>query len=166
MLYPDHNDQRASQNVRQVIHRLRKLLKDDVRVTPVLLIDSATIRVNPEAGLVSDVAQFSENLKLTRQFIRHHSHRRLEVCRTCNEKIESLLPMYGGSLLDGYLPNTGGHWMNVCPPCGRNSRATCYGVRGRSPRITLLAAGLTSVLRSSPKSCGTSLWMKKHYECK
>lgn len=157
MLYPDHNDQRASQNVRQVIHRLRKLLKDDVRVTPVLLIDSATIRVNPEAGLVSDVAQFSENLKLTRQFIRHHSHRRLEVCRTCNEKIESLLPMYGGSLLDGYLPNTGGSLDELVPAMRQelqNDLLWCqravsahYFARGRLDQCIAL---LAQILRYEP----------------
>lgn len=108
LLYPDHDDQRASQNVRQVIHRLRKLLGDDVRKTPVLLVDSVTIRVNPETSLVSDVAQFTGQFTLTRHLIRQHSHRRLEVCRSCNQKIENLLSMYGGDLLEGYLPDTGG----------------------------------------------------------
>ena len=79
LFYPDHDDLHASQNIRQVIFRLRKVLKDEDRKVPALLVDSVTIRVNPVGPLRSDAHQFSERIIETLQFIRQHPHRRSDL---------------------------------------------------------------------------------------
>ncbi|HEX2980973.1 MAG TPA: BTAD domain-containing putative transcriptional regulator [Anaerolineaceae bacterium] len=108
LFYPDHDDLRANQNIRQVIHRLRKLLKDDEREAPGLLVSSANICINPDGPLVTDLRQFMECEQSTRRFIQQHSHRRLSVCRTCADQLKELVERYTGDLLDGYTPCTDG----------------------------------------------------------
>ena len=108
LFYPDHEEQNANQNIRQVIHRLRKLLKDDTRETPGLLVDAMTIRINPDGPLVTDIQQFNEQSQASQKFMQQHSHRRFEICRTCMGKFEKLASIYAGDFLDGYLPHTNG----------------------------------------------------------
>ena len=106
MLYPDHDDRRAGQNIRQIIHRLRKLLHDDERENPGLLVDNMTIRVNPAGTLVSDVHQYFTRYQAAQAFARGHSHRRPEICRACKDQFEQLVALYPGDFLEGFLPKT------------------------------------------------------------
>lgn len=108
LFYPDHEEQNANQNIRQVIHRLRKLLKDDTREIPGLSVDAMTIRINPDGPLVTDIQQFNEQSQASQKFMQQHSHRRFEICRTCMGKFEKLASIYAGDFLDGYLPHTNG----------------------------------------------------------
>ena len=102
LFYPDHDDQHANQNIRQVIHRLRKLLKDDTLETPGLLVDSFTIRVNPDGPIVTDIQILNAKYKEVQKFTSQHSHRRFNVCHTCQKHQEELAELYSGDFLEGY----------------------------------------------------------------
>ncbi len=116
LFYPDHQEQHANQNIRQVIHRLRKLLKDDTREVPGLLVDAMTIRINPNGPLVTDISSFKEQSRISQLSIQKHAHRRLEICRTCMEQLDTLAALYPGDFLEGYIPHTNGvldEWVSV-----------------------------------------------------
>ena len=98
VFYPDHEDQRARQNLRQVIHRLRKMLQDDESQTPFLLIDSLNIQVNPDCVIESDISVFQKGL----EYAKVHRHRRLGICHTCMKSFEDAVRLYEGDFLNGY----------------------------------------------------------------
>ena len=108
LFYPDHEEKRANQNVRQVIHRLRKLLRDDTRKVPGLLVDATTIRINPDGPLATDVSALKVQSRISQASIQKHAHRRLEICRTCMQQLEILAAFYSGEFLEGYFPHTNG----------------------------------------------------------
>lgn len=105
LFYPDHDDQRASQNIRQVIHRLRKLLKDDTLASPGLLVDQVSIRINPDGPLVTDIQLLNDKFKEVQKFTSQHSHRRFNICQTCKRYQEELAELYSGDFLEGYEAN-------------------------------------------------------------
>jgi DNA-binding SARP family transcriptional activator/predicted ATPase len=106
LFYPDHDDRRANQNIRQTIHRLRKLLGDDERENPGLLVDSVTIQVNPSGILASDIHRFTTKHQAVQMFTQTHSHRRPDICLTCKERYSELAALYPGDFLDGFSPRT------------------------------------------------------------
>lgn len=108
LFYPDTPDTKASQNIRQVLHRLRIIIKDDEREVPLLEITQTTIRVNPDAHLVIDVLQVEEAIKDAHEHLRHHAHRKVESCRLCFDKINSVVDLITGEFFEGSLPHTGG----------------------------------------------------------
>ena len=105
LFYPDHDDQHASQNIRQVIHRLRKLLKDDTLASPGLLVDPLSIRINPDGPLVTDIQILNEKFKEVQKFTSQHSHRRFSICHTCKQHQQELAELYSGDFLEGYEAN-------------------------------------------------------------
>jgi DNA-binding SARP family transcriptional activator len=102
LFYPDHDDQHASQNIRQVIHRLRKLIKDDTLDPPGLLVDSLSIRINPDGPIVTDIQILNEKYKEVQKFTSQHSHRRFNICHTCKQYQDELAEFYTGDFMAGY----------------------------------------------------------------
>ena len=102
LFYPDNDPQHANQNIRQVIHRLRKLLKDDLLETPALLVDASSIRINPDGPIVFDIQTLNVKFNEVQNFITRHSHRRFNICHTCRQHQAELVELYTGDFLDGY----------------------------------------------------------------
>lgn len=98
LFYPDLDEIHSGQNLRQIIHRLRMILKDDDRAVPVLLVDGLRVRLNPQAAIHSDIQQF-ENLMTA---VKHHPHRRAGICRSCMDKLSEAVKLYGGAFMEGW----------------------------------------------------------------
>lgn len=112
LFYPDSDDLRAKQNLRQVIHRLRRLLHEEASPVPLLLIDALTIQLNPEANFWCDVNAFQQIYTS----IKKHPHRRLGICHNCMEKLQEEVRLYQGDFLRGYgmrVDGLLGEWVNA-----------------------------------------------------
>ena len=108
LFYPDSDDDKANQNIRQVIHRLRKLIGDDNREVPILLVDQVSIRVNPDANILIDTGEVTRLAADAQHSFRQHGHRRLDICKSCAEIAVNITGHFQGEFLDGTFPHTGG----------------------------------------------------------
>jgi DNA-binding SARP family transcriptional activator len=58
LLWSDTPEKRALHNLRQALSSLRKLLQDDTRAIPFLLIQRDTVQINHQSDIWVDVAAF------------------------------------------------------------------------------------------------------------
>ncbi len=93
LLWPEHDERRAQQNLRQLLHRLRRLLGER---SP-LVVDRESIAVDPHAPLWCDALLFERLIGETRQ----HAHRRLSACPLCLGRLEQAVSLYRGPFLSG-----------------------------------------------------------------
>jgi DNA-binding SARP family transcriptional activator/predicted ATPase len=101
VFYPDQARRKALQNIRQVIHRLRKILGDEELNTPAILVDTNSIRINPDGRLTTDVGEVDQIAAA----VHIHPHRRLGACRVCMAGLERSSTLYRGDFLDGFSPD-------------------------------------------------------------
>ncbi|MDQ3547381.1 MAG: tetratricopeptide repeat protein [Chloroflexota bacterium] len=103
LLWPDQDDRAARHSLSQALFRLRRALDDSDASTPLLLVTSDTVQLNPAAGLRSDVEDFSDLLDACAA----HPHREAGRCRACARRLELALHLYRGDLLEGFsLPDS------------------------------------------------------------
>jgi DNA-binding SARP family transcriptional activator/predicted ATPase len=95
LLWPNKPAGAASQNLRQSLRRLKQAMAALPGTAPALVADRSSLRLNPQAAVWLDAAQFTSLLEATRQ----HAHTRLESCRDCRERLERAVQLYRGSFL-------------------------------------------------------------------
>lgn len=101
LFYPDHDEKQAEQNLRQTIHRLRKLLDDSDDENSLLLREPMALRLNPNRATWVDVTEFIERV----QKVRRHQHRRMTVCRRCIHDLEAAASLYHDTFMTGTVFN-------------------------------------------------------------
>ncbi|GAB4263132.1 MAG: BTAD domain-containing putative transcriptional regulator [Candidatus Promineifilaceae bacterium] len=63
MLWPDHDEKTARNNLRQTLFKLRKTLQDDDEQSPpILLVTAKTVQLNPEALIEADILTLKDAL--------------------------------------------------------------------------------------------------------
>ena len=94
LLWPDQNDERARQSLRQALSHLKQAIGGD----EFLLISPQDIQLNPQSDVWTDVGVV-ESLQ---QACERHPHRSLEHCLPCLDRQEHLLKYYAGDFLAGF----------------------------------------------------------------
>jgi DNA-binding SARP family transcriptional activator/predicted ATPase len=94
LLWPEQNDERARQSLRQALSHLKQALGGE----DFLLISPQDIQLNPQASVWIDV---SESAALARASQRHR-HRSIECCLPCLRRQQNLLEIYAGDFLNGF----------------------------------------------------------------
>jgi predicted ATPase/Tfp pilus assembly protein PilF len=97
LFWPDAASENALRNLRQLLHRLRRAIRDAEAEPPHLLSTAQTLQFNAESDAWVDVAAFEALVNETQQ----HRHRRLSACPVCIAKLETAVAHYRGPLLDG-----------------------------------------------------------------
>lgn len=95
LLWPDHPQRRARQNLRQTLLYLRQAIDSQDDSRSFLVVEGDTIRFDEESEHFLDVAEFVELIEATMT----HRHRRLGACLPCIEKLEQALELHRGSFL-------------------------------------------------------------------
>ena len=104
LLWPDHSESVALQNLRQALRRLRTAIEDDKTTSPVLHATRTTIALRPPTDPSTgpaywlDVDAFSETIATARG----HAHRRLEDCAPCMQRLEEATALYRGDFLQSF----------------------------------------------------------------
>jgi DNA-binding SARP family transcriptional activator len=101
LFYPDHDEKQAEQNLRQTIHRLRKLLDDSDDENSLLVREPMALRLNPNRATWVDVTEFIERV----QKVRRHQHRRMTVCHRCIQNLEAAASLYHDAFMIGIVFN-------------------------------------------------------------
>ncbi len=100
LLWPDHSEPKALDNLRLTLHRLRRTLlgcgADPARL---LEVTPKTIQFNLSACCELDVALFTRLLDERRQ----HSHPALQTCPACQRRLAQAAALYRGDLLQGFF---------------------------------------------------------------
>jgi DNA-binding SARP family transcriptional activator len=97
LLWPDQSDRAARHSLSQALLTLRQALGDQEAAVPFLLVDRATIRVNPAAACWLDVAEYEAHLAACAR----HNHPRPETCAACIERRRQAAALYRGDFLKG-----------------------------------------------------------------
>jgi DNA-binding SARP family transcriptional activator/predicted ATPase len=98
LLWPDHPEDVALQNLRQALRRLRTAIGDAEADPPFLLATRATIAMHPEGDSSCDVTAFTEAVAASKA----HGHRRLAECPACIGRLEEGVRLYRGEFLAGF----------------------------------------------------------------
>ena len=101
LLWPDEPDQAARANLRNALGNLRQAITDPSARPPFLSITRDTIQFNVESDYSLDVDQFIDLVTACRQ----HAHRRIETCRSCAQRLQAAVELYGGDLLSQLFLN-------------------------------------------------------------
>jgi DNA-binding SARP family transcriptional activator len=94
LLWPDQNDERARQSLRQALSHLKQALNGE----DFLLISPQDIQLHPQASIWTDVGE-AETLASACE---KHRHRSIERCLPCLQRQESLIQLYKGDFLAGF----------------------------------------------------------------
>ena len=102
LFWPDQSPQRAQQNLRQVLARLKRAIEpagaaEHGRHEPYIVANGHDVRFNPRSDYWLDVEAFVELLRAADE----HPHRRLEACPRCIRSLERAVAMYRGAFLEG-----------------------------------------------------------------
>ncbi len=96
MLWPEHSERQARQNLRKTLSRLRKATGD----IPLLQTDYKEMTLN-HALVQCDVVQFSQTLRM----VEKHNHTDLQSCPECLAQLQSAIALYQGDFLQGFSLN-------------------------------------------------------------
>ncbi len=94
MLWPDQNDERARQSLRQALSHLKQALGGE----DFLLITPQDIQLHPQAVVWTDVGEVEALMRACDQ----HHHRSLEGCLPCLQRLQKMVPLYNGDFLKGF----------------------------------------------------------------
>ncbi len=97
LLWPGSDTRRAQQNLRQLLHRLRRLIRDNETQSPLLISDRETVYLPPGPDLWSDLSAFEAIFAE----VRRHRHRRLSSCAPCLARLEEAITLSRGDFLAG-----------------------------------------------------------------
>lgn len=101
--FPDKTTKTAQSNFRQTLTRLRRLLDDESRDPPFLVVTRQHLELNKESGITTDVDLFAQQL----QGCPAHEGARDKRCPTCIEQAQSAMSLYNKELLEGHSPAIG-----------------------------------------------------------
>jgi DNA-binding SARP family transcriptional activator/predicted ATPase len=101
LLWPDLPDVAARTNLRQALADLRRVLGDEARTVPFLLVTRDTIQFNPQSEYSLDVVTFQQQLARCHA----HRHRHQDRCLVCIERLQGAMALYRGDLLAGFVVN-------------------------------------------------------------
>ena len=90
LFWADYSDDRARQNLRKTLQRLRQMIPPDY-----LLTTNQTIQFNPASDYQLDVAAFTRLLTICRQ----HPHADLWTCAACIDRLQRAVALYRGDFL-------------------------------------------------------------------
>lgn len=100
LLWPEQSQDKARQNLRQTLARLRRAIGDDQKdAAPFLLVSRETIQLNPDSDHWSDVAAFTSLVEACK----NHRHRKKERCLPCLRRMEQMVTLYRGDFLDQFF---------------------------------------------------------------
>lgn len=99
LLWPEQPDAAARANLRQALASLRQVIGDRATTLPFLSITSDTISIHRSEHFTIDVVTFAELLATCRT----HSHRRLETCRSCAQRLQAAVELYHGDFLAQFV---------------------------------------------------------------
>ncbi|MEW5872297.1 MAG: BTAD domain-containing putative transcriptional regulator [Chloroflexota bacterium] len=103
LLWPELPEDKAHDNLRLTLHRLRQALSDHGIAPEVVLQATAkTIQFNACEAANLDVATFTRLL----EDCRAHQHARLESCSSCARRMSQAAGLYRGELLQGFFINS------------------------------------------------------------
>ena len=97
LLWPEHGESQALNNLRQTLIRLRQGLGMGGDVTSALQITAKTLQFHSD-GARLDVRQFQQILAACNT----HAHPNLEHCRECIARFEQAVALYQGEFLQGF----------------------------------------------------------------
>ncbi len=97
LLWPRSNTRHAQQNLRQLLLRLRRLIRDQEVQPPMLVSDRETVYIPPRSDLWSDLTAFKAALAK----VQRHRHRRLSACTFCLAHLKKAVDLYQGDFLAG-----------------------------------------------------------------
>ena len=98
LFWPDVTTSDALRNLRQLLYRLRRALREDELVIPHLRSDSQTLQFDVESSAQVDVIILPRLIDL----VMGHNHRRLAICPVCAPKLEAMIALYRGRFLEGW----------------------------------------------------------------
>lgn len=99
MLWPEHDETSALQNLRKTLHRLRQTLRDgDPTREPFLHVTPHTVAFNAASQFDIDITIFQQALAATKR----HRHRRRTGCRVCADRLTRAMTLYRGDFLAGF----------------------------------------------------------------
>jgi WD40 repeat protein/DNA-binding SARP family transcriptional activator len=96
LLWPDHPEAQALNNLRQTLIRLRNALRMGDELATVLQITAKSLQFHA-AGAFFDVRQFQQLVAQCKA----HNHRNLEQCIECMQRLEQATALYQGEFLQG-----------------------------------------------------------------
>ena len=98
MLWPEHNQKAASDNLRRALSDLKQALKSPIEEEPLILVGRNEIQINPAASFQVDLHEF---FRLSNQVLAHQ-HNKGELCDNCQRALQQAVAMYCGSFLDNF----------------------------------------------------------------
>ncbi len=97
LLWPHQPEEVARANLRQALSNLRRTIHDASAEPPFLLVTRESVRFNPAGDSLVDLATFTALFEACNR----HTHRRLEVCIPCSQRLRQAVELYRGPFLDG-----------------------------------------------------------------
>jgi predicted ATPase/DNA-binding SARP family transcriptional activator/Tfp pilus assembly protein PilF len=95
LLWPDLPERVARQNLSQALTRLRHALGDIDAPTPLLLVTTDTVQLNPEAAGEVDATRFVSLIEGSEA----HAHHNWRTCTPCAERLREAVTLYRGDFL-------------------------------------------------------------------
>src|SRR5690242_15717043 len=90
LLWPEFPDEAARRNLRYSLFRLRQALGEEEGAPGFLLVTQHTVRLDPQADRVLDVAAFAGHIAAWRA----HRHRKPATCSTCHAHLYQAVALY------------------------------------------------------------------------
>ncbi len=94
----DQPEHLANQNLRQLLTRLRRAIRDSEASPPHILVTAHQVQFDRTSDYWLDVEAFEGLLDQAAR----HPHRRLEACPSCLKRLGAAIAIYRGALLDGF----------------------------------------------------------------
>lgn len=100
LLWPEQSQQKARQNLRKTLARMRQVIGDDQEIAvPFLLVSRETLQFNAESNYWLDVAMFTDLAKTCKE----HRHRHQGTCLLCMRRLAQMTELYRGDFLDQFF---------------------------------------------------------------
>jgi len=101
LLWPDQPDRIARNNLRHILPNLRQVIGDVTAQPSFLSITRDSIQFNPDSDYALDVATFNALMDACER----HTHRHVESCRACIQRLRQAVELYRGDFLCQFLLN-------------------------------------------------------------
>jgi DNA-binding SARP family transcriptional activator len=98
LLWPHQPERIARHNLSQALYNLRRTIGDQSVMPPFLLVTPESIQFNRASDYRLDSATFTTLLSV----VESHTHRQLEACHSCMDRIQRAVALYRGSFLEGF----------------------------------------------------------------
>ena len=103
LLWPDLSQKAALNSLRNALAKLRQVIGDQDADPPYLFITNDAIQFNRASDHKLDLERFTQLLAASKS----HTHRRLESCRSCADRLRQAVDLYQADFLKGFsLPDS------------------------------------------------------------